>query len=219
MTKAASPTISAVWDDPLAGGLRKIPLQERSRTMVQHVLDTAAELVHDVGFEAVVASPTLLLDATGVSRGSFYAFFETPERVLDELAFRQIKLSVTDLENAMRQRAGRKWTEIVDVLVDYYVEEHRIPLIRELWVRQNLTRRVRELDQLAITDLASLMHREFRLYSPQFAKLRELNCAVAIHSLERLCQFAFGEAPTGNPAIIGEARHMLTTYFADFADT
>lgn len=212
-----TPVTNEAWH-PLAGGLRKTPLQERSRIMVQHVLDVAADLVVEVGFEEVVRSPTLLLDRTGVSRGSFYAFFETPEAVLDELAYRRIRQSITELKDALSLRPGDHWTENVDALVDYYEREHRLPLIRELWVRQNLTQRARELDHSAINAMARVLLVEFRKYTPRFHTLTELHCAVAIQSLERLCQFAFWDDPSGNSAVIVEARRMLAAYFAGYVD-
>jgi AcrR family transcriptional regulator len=69
------------------GGLRKKPLQVRSKATTQKILDVASQLLVEVGYEAIAASPTLLLQHSGVSRGSFYSFFETPEKVLEELAF------------------------------------------------------------------------------------------------------------------------------------
>lgn len=217
MAKSATPAKSETWH-PLAGGLRKAPVQERSRVMVEHVLAVAADLVVEVGFEAVIRSPTLLLNRTGVSRGSFYAFFETPEAVLDELAYRRIRLSVTEFEEALAARPGDHWAETVHTLVDFYETEHRLPLIRELWVRQNLTHTARELDQLAINTMARILHREFGKYSPFFSTLTELQCEVAIQSLERLCQFAFRDDPNGDIIVMAEARRMLVGYFASRLD-
>lgn len=214
MLTTGPPAGKGAWHHPLAGGLRKVPLQERSRAMVNHILTTATDMVEDVGFEAVVASPTLLLERSGISRGSFYAFFESPDSVLDELAYRSVVQSVQDLAEAFRKRRSRRWSGIVDTLVDYYVGEHRTPLVRELWVRQHVTQRARELDHLAIHDIAGLVLAEFGAYAPQFSTLTQLQCEVAVHGLERLCQFAFIEDPEGDPAIIREARSMLTTYFA-----
>jgi AcrR family transcriptional regulator len=212
--RTAASAADSSWQGPLAGGLRKIPLQERSRAMVEHVVDTAARLVEEGGFEAVVGSPTLLLERSGVSRGSFYAFFESPERVLDELTYRQIVQSVDGLRKAFDGRKGRRWTETVEVLVDFYAEEHRAPLIRELWVRQNLTHKARDLDQMAIEDLAGYVLAEFRRHAPRFADLSLLQCTVAVHALERLCQLAFFDDPDGDPAILAEAKNLLTGYFA-----
>lgn len=217
MARVATPPLTGAWHHDLAGGLRKRPLQERSKSMIQCILDTAAELVEEVGYEAVVGSPTLLLDRCGVSRGSFYAFFESPERVLDELCYQGIRLSTANLDAALWSRPGEHWVEIVDVLLDVYTTEHRTPLIRELWVRQNLTQRVRDLDHLAIDDLAALSHAQFRKHAPLFDNLTELHCRVAIHTVERLFQYAFIDDPDGDPAIIAEARRMLIDYYSDHA--
>lgn len=217
MTLSASPATRASWHHELAGGLRKRPLQARSKAMIQRVLDAAAELVEEVGYEAVLGSPELLLDRSGVSRGSFYAFFETPERVLDELSYQRIQDSAATFGRALEQRPAQRWTEIVDILVDFYTAEHRVPLIRELWVRQNLTQRVRALDNLAIDDFAKMTLDEFHRHAPAFESLTVLACRVAIHALERLFQLAFADDPDGDPAIIGEARRMLTDYFAGYA--
>lgn len=215
--RSMRPTVDADRH-PVGGGLRKQPLQERTRVMVQHVLDTATELVEEVGYEAVVGSPTLLLDRSGISRGSFYSFFETPERVLDELSYRTLLDSVANLEKALARRRSRKWTSIVDVLIDQYTAEHRVPLIRELWVRQNLTRRVRALDQLFIDEMAEQILQEFRKHASLFDKLTLIQCRVAIHALERLFQLAFAEDENGDAAVIAEARVMLVNYFAAYSD-
>ncbi|OBG86252.1 TetR family transcriptional regulator [Mycobacterium sp. NS-7484] len=210
------PPLTGAWHHDLAGGLRKRPLQERSKAMIQCILDTAAELVEEVGYEAVVGSPTLLLDRCGVSRGSFYAFFESPERVLDELSYQGIRQSTANLDAALWSRPGEHWVEIVDALLDLYTTEHRTPLIRELWVRQNLTQRVRDLDHRAIDDSATLVHAQFRKHAPLFDTLTELQCRVAIHTVERLFQYAFIDEPEGDSAIIAEARRMLIDYFAGY---
>lgn len=202
------------WRGPLAGGLRKVPSQDRSRAMVERVIATAASLVEHGGFEAVIDSPTLLLERSGVSRGSFYAFFETPERVLDELGYRRIVRCLTGLADRLGRRPADDWAEIIDILVDYYAGEYRVPLVRELWVRQHLTPKARELDQLAAEEIASLLLVEFRRHAPRFAALGHLPCVVATHTLERLCQVAFLEIPDGDGVVLAEARRALMEYFA-----
>jgi AcrR family transcriptional regulator len=213
MRRPDRPAPLSAWQSPLAGGLRKVPLQERSRAAVRRILDTASQLVEELGFEAVVDSPTLVLERSGVSRGSFYAFFETPERALDQLAYEHIVRSIADVRDALGKRKGDHWTEIVDLLVTSYVEDHRNPVIRELWVRQNLSRHIREIDRQAIAELATTLRQEFRTHEPLFPDLTELQCAVALHTLERLCQFAFTDDAAGDPAAIQEAHTMLTGYF------
>ncbi|GAB3562565.1 TetR family transcriptional regulator [Amycolatopsis endophytica] len=214
MSRPASRTLAAAWHERLDGGLRKQPVQERSRTMIEHVLTTAAELVENLGYEAVVGSPTLLLEKSGVSRGSFYAFFETPESVLDELCYRQMRDATGSFQQALDDRPGKRWAEIVDVVIDYYTQEHRIPLIRELWVRQNLTDRVRTLDELCIEDWAGRVLHQFQRHAPRFGELTQLHCSVALHALERLVQFAFADDGDGDATVLAQAHFMLTRFFA-----
>lgn len=202
------------WQDPLAGGLRKVPVQARSRATVEAVLEAAAELVTEAGFESVVESPALILERSGVSRGSFYSFFETPERVLDQLAYEQILQFVTGIENRFRSREGTGWRGVIDVLVDCYLDVYGKPLIRELWVRQNITSRVRHLDEAAIADVAELLRVELMASSDGPPHVDQVQCAVAVHALERLCQFAFTNDPSGDQEVIGEARELLAAYFS-----
>lgn len=217
MPRSRSRTADLVWYERVDGGLRKQPVQERSRAVVEQILETAAGLVEDVGFEAIVGSPTLLLEKAGVSRGSFYTFFESPEHVLDELCYRQMKNSTETFQQALDARRGRRWNEVVDVLVDYYAEEHRTPLVRELWVRQNLTQRVRTLDELCIEDWAGRVLAQFQRHAPKFDGLTRLHCSVALHALERLAQYAFTDDEDGDPTVLAQARLMLTQFFAAHA--
>ncbi len=214
MVPTARPEPGADETDPLAGGLRKLPLQARSKAMVEQVLAAAQELVEEVGYEAVVGSPTLLLERSGVSRGSFYAFFDSPEGVLDELSYASMKASVANLDDALRRCPGRRWQEVCDVVFDLYLSEYRTPLVRELWVRQHLTSRARALDHRVIDLLADQVCAALKGFAPRFADLTRLHCRVALHALERLMQLAFHDDEDGDQAVVDEARTMLTGYFA-----
>jgi AcrR family transcriptional regulator len=201
----------------LPGGLRKQPLQDRSRAAISRVLDVAAELVVEVGAEQMVESLPLLLERSGISRGSFYAFFESPEAVLDELALQCMLGSVEVFDRAVKNRRGEQWELIIDGLVDAYTHQFRIPLVRELWVRQQLSTTVRALDRAWIDNLASAMFDEFSSCSADFAELTELHCLVALETLERLFQYAFRDDPHGDDLVIAEAGRVVVRYLAPYA--
>jgi AcrR family transcriptional regulator len=212
-----APCPSASMPSRIRGGLRKHPLQERSKATTQKILDTATRLVVEVGYEAVVGSPTLLLQESGVSKGSFYSFFETPEKVLDELAFQNMEASLLRFRELRSTNVIRHWAGIVEMLIDYYLEQMQNPLVRELWVRQHLTTTVRELDRQWVADLAGEILAEFGKQSPLFADLTLRQCIVAGEILERLFQHAFTDDPDGDPAIVDEIRIVLINYFAVYA--
>lgn len=195
------------------GGLRKQPVQERSKATTQKILDTASRLLVEVGYDALAGSPTLLLQESGVSRGSFYSFFETPEKVLEELAFQCMQQSETTLAEELRPGRHARWPDVIDALVDFYVGSFRRPLVRELWVCQHLTPPVRAADREWMNNVAAKMLASFRAFDPLFSRLTVLQCLVAVEILERLFQYAYTDDVDGDPLIVDEIRIVLIQYF------
>jgi AcrR family transcriptional regulator len=183
--------------DMTQGGLRKRPLQERSKATTQLILDTASRLLVEVGYQAVVASPTLLLQESGVSRGSFYAFFETPEKVLEELAFQCMQESAVFLGDMLRADPLTHWHDVVDTLIKFYVDCFNRPLVRELWVGQNLTPPVRAADREWMEEVAGKLLSALGEFAPSFGQFSLRQCLVVIEILERLFSMRIPRMPTG----------------------
>ena len=200
------------------GGLRKRPLQVRSRATTQRILDTASRLLVEVGYQAIVASPTLLLQESGVSRGSFYSFFETPEKVLEELAFQCMQESAATLGNMLRARSITHWHSVVDTLIEFYRDSFEQPLIRELWVGQNLTPPVRAADREWMQDVAKMLLVALEQFAPAFADFTLRQSVVAIEICERLFQYAYTEQVLGDQPIVGEIRIVLIQYLTHYSD-
>jgi AcrR family transcriptional regulator len=200
------------------GGLRKRPLQARSKATTARILDTASRLLVDVGYRAIVASPTLLLQESGVSRGSFYSFFETPEKVLEELAFQCMQDSAALLGEMLRGRPITHWQNIVDILIEFYMDCFGRPLVRELWVGQHLTPPVRAADREWMQDVAHTVLDAFTAFAPSFDRLSLRQCLVAIEMCERLFQYAYTDEAAGDQQIIGEIRVVLVQYLSHYCD-
>lgn len=199
------------------GGLRKRPVQERSKATIQTILDTASRLLVDVGYEAVTASPTLILNESGISRGSFYSFFETPEKVLEELAFQCMKESAATLTDDLRPGAHAHWHDVVDVLLHSYVDSYDRPLVRELWVGQNLTPPARAADREWMQGVAAMILAALKAFDPLFARLTVRQCLIVVEILERLFQYAYTDEPLGDPALVHETRIVLVQYLSSYA--
>jgi AcrR family transcriptional regulator len=199
------------------GGLRKMPLQERSKATTQRILDTATRLVVEVGYDAVAGSPTLLLQESGVSRGSFYSFFETPEKVLEELAFQCMQESSILIRNMLQQNPIRQWHDVVDTLIAFYSDCFRRPLVRELWVGQNLTPPVRARDREWMQNVANDALSALRNFAPLFDELSVRQCLVAVEIMERLFQYAYTENAKGDPLIVDEVRVVLIQYLSSYS--
>ncbi len=199
------------------GGLRKRPLQERSKATTQRILDTASQLLVDVGYEAITASPTLLLQASGVSRGSFYAFFETPEKVLDELAFQCMLESAAQFRHLLRTRPITHWHNVVDILIDFYMGCYQRPVVRELWVGQHLTPPARAADREWMRDVGEALLPAFKRFAPAFENLALRQCLVTIEICERLFQYAYTGDSRGDQRIVDEIRVVLRQYLSHYA--
>lgn len=210
-------TIARTRELQLPSGLRKKPLQERSRAAIRRVLEVAEELILEQGAAAMIGSPTLLLERSGISRGSFYAFFETPERVLDELALQCIEDSRSQVRTRFAALELANWTVLVDAIIDHYREQFEIPLVRELWAgQQNLTANIRELDRIWVDELAHSLFEEFTKLAPQFERLTSVQCVIVVETMERLSQCAFRDDPRGDETMMLEARVMLIEYLGTY---
>jgi AcrR family transcriptional regulator len=201
-----------------SGGLRKRPLQERSKATTARILDTAKELLVEVGYEAIAASPTLLLQESGVSRGSFYSFFETPEKVLEELAFQCMQESAGLLDDMLQAGPMKHWHDVIDTVIEFYIACYERPLVRELWVAQNLTPPVRTADRAWMEDVAGKLLSALQRFAPLFDRLSMRQCLVAIEILERLFQYAYTEDANGSELVVAEIRIVLLQYVSHYAE-
>ncbi len=66
--------------------LRRLPQQTRSRQRVNQILDIAAQLLEEVGYEAV--STELIVKQANISIGSLYRFFPDKEAIVHALSER-----------------------------------------------------------------------------------------------------------------------------------
>ena len=115
-----------------AAGLRRVPVQARSRERVERVLDTAAQLVDEHGPEAVTTAS--IAAAAGVSIGWLYDFFPNRQSVFDAVVERSFEKVTPIAEAVHASMPTADWRETVEAVVwtlfDFYRDE---PGFRVLW--------------------------------------------------------------------------------------
>jgi len=191
--------------------MRRQPVQRRSRQTVEAILSAAEQLVVDVGFETFVASPELLLQAAGVSRGSLYAYFTSPHTVLDEIALRVLQAS-RERVAAIAAAPPATWEQAVDLVVDCFDEDYRRPLVREIWLNRPLSPRILHEDFATNSSISAEFHALLSHYAPRFAKLEKYHSAVAIETLDSLLRYAYRSTSAGDPCLRAEARTAVLAY-------
>nr|BFF23359.1 hypothetical protein GCM10025732_13240 [Glycomyces mayteni] len=87
---ARQPTMSPVSKFGQTHSLRRLPVQERSAARVRRMLDAAADLIEEVGYDRL--STTAIAQRADVAIGSVYQFFGDKRSLAEALSQRYIDL-------------------------------------------------------------------------------------------------------------------------------
>lgn len=111
--------------DALPGGaslLRNEPVQARSSARLTGLLDAAAGLIDEIGYERLTTA--MVAERAGASIGTVYRYFPDRIAVVDALALRGLQRLGQRFDAALAE-AGDDWAAPVDLLVDCLVDLHR----------------------------------------------------------------------------------------------
>ena len=126
---------------------RKRPVQGRSRATVGYVLESAAQLFSESGYEGTTTNQ--VAERAGVSIGSVYQYFPSKEALLVALAERHLEEAREESTAALRglREEGLAPEEFFRAFIDFVVEFNRNqePLHDVLYGEVTRSRRVMEL--------------------------------------------------------------------------
>ena len=108
---------------PLAGPLRRVPVQGRSVARVNRMLDACAQLVDEVGYDGLTT--TLLAERAGVAIGSVYQFFPDKRAIVQALTLRNLEAYLQRLGSRLSQEQSTHWWGAVDAAIDEYIAMYR----------------------------------------------------------------------------------------------
>ncbi len=113
--------------------LRRTPTQDRSRQRVARILDVAAHVFAEVGYEA--ATTEAIAERAGVSIGSLYQFFPNKKALFEAIGARYLEQARQLFEGLVTpDRLARPWQELLDGLVDGFWGFHRTsPGFQAVW--------------------------------------------------------------------------------------
>ncbi|MEV6049894.1 TetR/AcrR family transcriptional regulator [Streptomyces sp. NPDC052107] len=213
---------------PHATSLRRAPVQRRSAERLTRILDACAELLDEVGYDALSTRAVAL--RAGVPIGSVYRFFGNKRQMADALAQRNLEQYTERVTERLRKAggggtsragaAGRRgdWRAAMDAVLDEYLAMKRtapgfslVDFGNQIPVGARHTEpNTRVADRL--TDLLSGY-----LGRIPDADLRRV-FLVAVESADTLVQLAFRTDPDGDEAIITETRELLRAYLGRVLD-
>lgn len=211
-------------------GLRRVPVQQRSAERFARILDAAAAILDEGGYEEL--STRDVAARAGVPIGSVYRFFSNKRAMADALARRNLDkylAGVTDRLDALDALGPAPgdvapggpgdWRRLIDVVVDQYVAMRRtVPGFA-------LVSFAGPAPGPAVNDLANHLVAD-RLRALLIAPLgaagvavtddRRLRTAfvVGVEAADALLKMAFRAEPQGDAALIAETKVLLRAYLA-----
>ena len=192
--------------------LRRRPVQERSAARVQRMLDAAAALLDEVGYEATTTSQ--IAARAGVSVGSLYQFFPDRRAVLQALATRSFERFSEQLDARLAERPPQRWQDAVDAVVDVYVAFSRSePAAQVLSFGGPVDRHMLDPDD----DNNAVVARVLSTLLPGSA-VDPLVVRVAVEAADGVLDLAFRLHPDGDPAVVEQAKRLLCAYLSEHLD-
>jgi len=196
-----------------ATSLRRAPVQRRSAERLTRILDACADLLDEVGYDALSTRAVAL--RAGVPIGSVYRFFGNKRAMADALAQRNLDVYTDRVTRRLQETGeGAGWRVATDAVLDEYVAMKRtapgftlvdfgnqIPVgTRDAEPNTRVTDRLTEmlsahLDRVPDEDL----RRSF---------------LIAVEAADTLVQLAFRLDPSGDERVIEETRELVRAYLS-----
>ncbi|MEI8255320.1 MAG: TetR/AcrR family transcriptional regulator [Deltaproteobacteria bacterium] len=201
------------------GAARRAPVQARSRLRMTRILDEAAVLFADVGFDATTIEAIAASAQTSV--GSLYQFFPNKQAVFDALAERY-KAQVEALFGLLAThhasgRTGTPWATEVDRAVDAFAAFHRGDAgFRAVWLGGHTSRKIRDEGLAmgrAIAEHTAKLLKPFLVGFP-LARRRVIATVIVETAIALMVVAAQQPSAAGGDRIVDEIKSIVKRYLA-----
>ena len=202
---------------PPATSLRRAPVQRRSAERLTRILDACADLLDEVGYDAL--STRAVAQRAAVPIGSVYRFFGNKRQMVDALAQRNLeRYTVRVTERLRRADEDGGWRTAMDVVLDEYLEMKRTaPGFSLVDFGNQIPVGARRAEpNHRVADRLTAMLSGY-LGRPADDDLRR-TFLVAVETADALVDLAFRVAPEGDEKVIAELRALLRAYLARVLD-
>jgi AcrR family transcriptional regulator len=199
--------------DTQATPLRRQPVQQRSARRVEQMLDASAQLIDEVGYEALTT--TLIAKRAGVAVGSLYQFFPDKRAVVQALTQRNLDRFMTSVSERLDAEDPGHWWDVVDSILDIYLDMHRsVPGFSKVHFGDVVDRQLldenRDNNKVIADALTGLVRKYIQTPGDQLA----LSITVAIEVADALLKLAFHQDPQGDREIVDETKYLIKGYLA-----
>lgn len=205
------PKVEPVVLPPEFTPLRRKPVQQRSAKRVEKMLDACAELLDEIGYDALTT--TLIAKRAEVAVGSLYQFFPDKRAVVQALTQRNLEQFMQSVQERMSAVDPDHWWDVVDGLLDVYLRMHREqPGFSKVHFGDVVDTRLldsrRDNNTVVSDSLTALVGAQIDLPEDEIA----MPVSIAVESADALLKLAFRRDPQGDQQIVDETKHLIKVY-------
>ncbi|WP_179956646.1 TetR/AcrR family transcriptional regulator [Amycolatopsis anabasis] len=206
-TRAARPAAAE------ATPLRRQPVQQRSAKRVEQMLDASAQLIDEMGYDALTT--TLIAKRAGVAVGSLYQFFPDKRAVVQALTQRNLERFLAAVTERLGSVDHGHWWDVVDSMLDIYLRMHReVPGFSKVHFGDVVDLRLlddrRDNNRVVSDSLVGLITSTLDLSADQVA----LPISIAVETADALLNLAFRRNPQGDQEVVDETKYLIKGYLA-----
>lgn len=202
---------------PHATSLRRAPVQRRSAERLTRILDACADLLDEVGYDALSTRAVAL--RAGVPIGSVYRFFGNKRAMADALAQRNLERYTERVTERLKEAGAGDWRAAMDAVLDEYLAMKRTApgfSLVDFGNQIPVGARDGEPNHRVAERLTELLSGYLDDREPDEDIQRTF--LVAVETADTLVHLAFRVDPEGDEKIITEARELLRAYLARVLD-
>jgi AcrR family transcriptional regulator len=200
--------------------LRRQPQQKRSQERVARILDVAAIVFDEVGFEAATTHAIAKRARTAV--GSLYQFFPDKEAIFNALELRHVERVYLMWDKLMRPEVIQlPFAQFIHTLVSQVEQLFTDPTSRIVFAQFFTSPKIfKNIDANFTQEVIEFAAKLFRMRNPALTEQRSLNLAeIAVHASNTLILLALKTNETHAREIITEIENLLQAYLqADIGD-
>ncbi len=205
------PKVEPVVLPPEFTPLRRKPVQQRSAKRVEKMLDACAELLDEIGYDALTT--TLIAKRAEVAVGSLYQFFPDKRAVVQALTQRNLEQFMQSVQERMGTVDPEHWWDVVDGLLDVYLSMHRDqPGFSKVHFGDVVDTRLldsrRDNNTVVADSLSALIGAQLDLPEEEIA----MPVSIAVEAADALLKLAFRRDPNGEQQIVDETKHLIKVY-------
>ena len=192
--------------------MRRLPRQARGEQRIAAILQAAAQVFYEVGFDA--ATTDMIARRAQTAIGSLYDFFPNKEAIAQRLSEQFCEDMRVLFEGILTDELVQvPLSQLIDDILDPLVQYHQThPGFRALWLQSQGDPRLARIPQ----DLTEVLTRKTAwIFARRYPKLDEAAALrlshICIRTVQALLPLA-GDGPVLDSQIIAELKTMIRAY-------